>query len=74
MAKIDIQPDHVDRGTWWLIWVERGEVVGRVLQDRNGRCQIAPQGPHWSPMKSFGGQFEGLDSALAEVSLYFKQR
>ena len=75
MARIEFQPDNMNSSIWWLTWVETGEVVGRILQDGNGRCQISPQGPHWSPMKSFGGKsFETKDAALAEVELYFRGR
>jgi len=74
MARIELRPDNVSHGTWWLWWVEKGEVIGRILQAPSGRCQIAPQGPHWSPMKSFGKAFDSPAAALAEVTQYFRQR
>jgi hypothetical protein len=75
VAQIELRPDNVITGTWWLVWVDRDEVVGRILQDAGGKCQIAPQGPHWSPMKSFGGKsYDTRSAALAEVTLYFRER
>jgi hypothetical protein len=75
VAQIELRPDNVITGTWWLVWVDRDEVVGRILQDGGGKCQIAPQGPHWSPMKSFGGKsYDTRSAALAEVTLYFRER
>jgi hypothetical protein len=36
---------------------------------------VSPQGPHWSPMKSFAGaSFDSPESALAEVERYFRGR
>jgi hypothetical protein len=47
-------------------WLERNEIIGRIVQDSNGLCQIAPNGPHWSPMKSFAGfYFDSSETALA---------
>lgn len=75
MASIELQPDNVSSNVWWLKWVEADEVVGSISQDSNGRCQIQPQGPHWSPMKSFGGKsFTSREAALAEVAMYFRER
>jgi len=74
MATINPRPDNVVTGLWWLIWTEREEIVARVEQDPKGLCRIVPEGPHWSPMKSFGRSYAGLDSALSEVRLYFKGR
>jgi hypothetical protein len=75
MATIQLVPDNVDARIWWMNWVEKDEFIGRVVQDSNGRCQIAPSGPHWSPMKSFAGlSFDHPEKALAEVELYFRGR
>lgn len=75
MAQIGLRPDNSNAGRWWLVWIEKGEVIGSLLQERSGRCQISPQGPYWSPMKSFGGKsFDTRSDALAEVSLYFRER
>ena len=75
MAIIKVDPDNVLAGIWWMKWVEREEIVGRIVQDSMGRWQITPQGPQWSPMKSFGGlSFESRDAALIEVQLYFRGR
>ncbi len=72
---IQLNPDNVDTGIWWMRWVEKDEIVGRIIRDRRGRCQIAPQGPHWSPMKSFAGfSFDCPEKAVAEVELYFRGR
>jgi hypothetical protein len=74
MATIDTRADKVSTGLWWLIWTEREEIIGRVEQDPEGMCKIVPEGPHWSPMKSFGQSYDGLDRAVSEVRLYFKGR
>jgi hypothetical protein len=75
MATIVLIPDNVLAHNWLIRWVERNEVIGRIVQDNNGRCQISPLGPHWSPMKSFAAfSFSNLDEALAEVKLYFRDR
>ena len=51
------------------------EETRRIIQDSSGRCHIAPLGPQWSPMKSFGGlSFDSCEGALAEVQLYFRDR
>jgi hypothetical protein len=72
MATIQLRPDNIDAGIWWMKWVERDEIIGRIVQHRNGHCQIAPSGPHWSPMKSFAAFFfDSPEKALAEVELYF---
>jgi hypothetical protein len=56
-------------------WVERDEIIGRIIRHRNGRCQIAPSGPYWSPMKSFAAFFfDSPEKALVEVKLYFDGR
>lgn len=56
-------------------WVERDEIIGRIVRDWSGRCLIAPEGPYWSPMKSFAGfSFDSPEKALAEVELYFRGR
>ena len=75
MATIRLVPDNIDARIWWLSWVEKGELIGRIVQDSSGRCQIAPSGPYWSPMKSFAGfPFDNPEKALAEVQLYFRGR
>jgi hypothetical protein len=75
MATIQLRPDNIEAGIWWMKWVERDEIIGRIVQHRNGRCQIAPSGPHWSPMKSFAASlFESPEKAVAEVELYFRRR
>ena len=74
MATIEARADRVATGLWWLIWIEREEIVARVEQDPAGMCKIVMEGPHWSPMKSFGRAFDGLDEAVREVRLYFKGR
>ncbi|WP_423956806.1 hypothetical protein [Bradyrhizobium sp.] len=75
MATIELQRDNVDDSVWWLKWIEAGEIIGRIRQDGDGRCQIVPQGVRWSPMKSFGGRsFCTREAALAEVMLYFRGR
>jgi hypothetical protein len=75
MASIELRPDNVSSDVWWLRWVEADEIVGRILQDSHGRCQIQPRGPRWSPMKSFGGRsFDSREAALAEVIMYFRGR
>ena len=74
MATIEARPDKLATGLWWLIWIEREETVAKVEQDPAGLCRIVPEGPHWSPMKSFGRSYDGINQALAEVRLYFKGR
>jgi hypothetical protein len=75
MATIQIHPDNLDDAVWWIKWVERDEIIGRIIRHRNGCCQIAPSGPHWSPMKSFAAfVFDSPEKALAEVELYFQGR
>jgi hypothetical protein len=75
MATIILVPDNVLAHSWSINWVEKNEVIGRIVQDNNGSCQISPLGPHWSPMKSFAAfSFSNPDEALAEVNLYFRDR
>jgi hypothetical protein len=75
MATIILIPDNVLAHSWSINWVEQNEVIGRIVQDNSGCCQISPIGPHWSPMKSFAAfSFRSPDEALAEVSLYFRDR
>lgn len=75
MATIRLAPDNVDTHIRWIRWVERDEIIGRVIRDWNGCCRIAPEGPHWSPMKGFADWcFESPEQALAEVELYFQGR
>jgi hypothetical protein len=75
MATIQLDVDNVHGNIWWVKWVEREEIVGRIVQHGIGRCQIYPLGPHWSPMKSFAAfSFDCPQKALAEVELYFRGR
>lgn len=74
MAEIELRPDNIDEHVWWLHWVERGEIVGRIDRESEGRCTMMPLGQHWSPMKSFGRSFESPSEALREVALYFQRR
>ena len=74
MAQIEMRADPVDSGVFWLSWVERNEIVGRIDQDPSGTARVTPQGPHWSPMKSIGRSFDSPMSALREVQLYFERR
>jgi hypothetical protein len=75
MATIQLNPDDILTRIWWVKWLEKDEIIGRIYQDTNGRYIISPRGPHWSPMKSFAGfSFERPDAALAEVELYFRGR
>jgi hypothetical protein len=75
MVSFQLERDKVFDLIWWIKWVERDEIVGRIVQDRAGHCQILPVGPHWSPMKSFAAfSFADPESALAEVELYFGER
>jgi hypothetical protein len=75
MATIKLIPDNVESRCWWINWVEREEVIGRIIQAGDGCWQIAPIGPHWSPMKSFAAfSFSSPEEASAEVELYFRDR
>ncbi|MGJ5177488.1 hypothetical protein ACQR16_05650 [Bradyrhizobium oligotrophicum] len=75
MATIQLDPDNVHGHIRWLKWVERDQIIGRIIRNFSGRCEIAPEGPHWSPMKSFAGSsFDSPEKALAEVQLYFRGR
>ena len=74
MAEIEMRSDAVRPDVWWLYWVERDEIVGRIDQDSGGLCTVTPQGPHWGPMKSIGRAFESPASACREVQLYFGRR
>jgi hypothetical protein len=74
MALIEMRADHVDMNVWWLWWVDRNEIVGRIDQDLSGVVWVTPQGPHWSPMKSISRLFPSPVSAHREVQLYFERR
>jgi hypothetical protein len=75
MATIQLVRDNIETSMWWMTWVEKGEVIGSIVQDSDGRCRICPQGPHWSPMKSFAGfASETPQQAVVEVELYFRDR
>jgi hypothetical protein len=74
LAKIEMRPDNIEKEVWWLYWLERKEVVGRIERELSGRFSVTPQGPHWSPMKSIGRSFAEPADALREVQLYFENR
>jgi hypothetical protein len=75
MATIQLDVDSLHRHIWSIKWIELDEIIGRIVQDGTGRCQIFPLGPRWSPMKSFAAySFESPQKALAEVELYFRGR
>ena len=75
MATINLRPHNENSSIWYLVWAEQEEVIGKVIQGEDNRYHIAPQGPHWSPMKSFAFQsFENPAGALREVRLYFMGR
>lgn len=74
MATIEMRPDNIDTTRWWVLWIEREEIVARIDQDLTGTCKVTPQGPHWSPMKSIGRVFDSPATALREVRLYFERR
>jgi hypothetical protein len=74
LAKIEMRPDNIETKVWWLYWVEREEIVGRIEEDVAGQCTVTPQGPYWSPMKSVAGSFREPADALREVQLYFERR
>ena len=40
LAKIEMRPDNIETEVWWLYWVEREEVVGRVERELGGRCTV----------------------------------
>jgi hypothetical protein len=74
VATIDMRPDNEAKGLWWLVWVERDEIVARIEHDPEGLCHIAPEGPFWSPLKSFGEAYDSPSVALDQVRLYFERR
>jgi hypothetical protein len=74
MAIIEMRPDTIETGVWWLYWVGREEIVARIDRDLHGIYTVTPRGPHWSPMKSIGRVFGSPDSALHEVQMYFERR
>ena len=74
VAEIVMRPDTVRSDVWWVVWVEREEIVARIDQDPSGVCTVTPQGPHWSPMKSVGRTFDSPANALYEVQQYFARR
>jgi hypothetical protein len=74
VAEIAMRPDNIEKTVWWLHWGERGEVVGRIDQESDGRFTLTPLGLHWSPLKTFARSFESPSSALREVQLYFQRR
>jgi hypothetical protein len=75
MATIELVAHNERVGTWLLFWVEREEVLGRVLQQEEGGYVVSAQGPHWNPMKSFAGnRFATALDALREVQIYFQHR
>jgi hypothetical protein len=75
MATIQLVPDNINHHIWWMNWVEKDEMIGRIVRDSSGRCQISPSGPYWSPMKSFAGfSFDHPEKARVEVETYFQGR
>ncbi len=74
MAELVMRPDAASTQVWWVIWVERDEVVARIERDPSGLCTVVPQGTNWSPMKRIGRSFDSPLNALREVQLYFKRR
>ena len=75
MATLQLDSDNSDSRVWWIRWREKEQVVGRIVQDGSGRCQVHPVGPHWGPMKSFAAfSFDSPQAALTEVDLYFRGR
>jgi hypothetical protein len=75
MATFQLKADNLSSRVWWIRWLEKDEIIGRIVEDATGRCQVFPSGPHWSPMKSFAAFFfESPNHALAEVELYFHDR
>ena len=74
MATIGTRPDNGAHGVWWLIWIEREVIIGKVEQDIAGRFRIVPEGLQWSPMKGFGRTYDSLEQAVSEVRLYFEGR
>ncbi|PZA12878.1 hypothetical protein DNX69_06160 [Rhodopseudomonas palustris] len=74
MARIELKVDR-GNGLWYLVWAETEQVVGHLSEESPGRFRILPDGPYWSPMKSFGGQlFDTPEAALEEVRVYFRRR
>ena len=72
MATIALKVDNIDPDIWWLIWIEKNEVIGKIVEDGSEHWRVMPQGPHWSPMKSFAGNsFKTPQSALMEIQIYF---
>jgi hypothetical protein len=75
MAALQLDVDNLSSRVWWIRWLEKNEIIGRIEQVSTGRCHVFPSGPHWSPMKSFAAfDFDNPQSALAEVELYFRGR
>lgn len=75
MATIELRPHNEHASIWYLVWSERNELIGRVTQGEDDRYRIAPEGPHWGPMKSFAAKsYENPDGARCEVQLYFLGR
>ena len=72
MATIKLVPDNVSARIWWMNWEEKDEVIGHIRQNSNGRCEIAPSGPHWSPMKSFAAfTFDQPEKRLPRYNFIF---
>lgn len=75
MATIELRPHNEKMSTWYLVWGERNELIGRVERGEDDRYRISPQGPHWGPMKSFASQsFAQAEAARLEVQMYFAGR
>jgi hypothetical protein len=74
VAELVMRPDTGRTHVWWVVWVERDEIVARIDRDPDGACTVSPQGPNWSPMKRIEQSFDSPASALREVELYFERR
>ena len=75
MATLHLDGDNTNSRVWWIKWLEREEIIGRIVKEEAGRCRVYPSGPHWGPMKSFAAfSFDSPQTALAEVELYFRGR
>lgn len=74
MAELVMRPDTGSVHVWWLIWVDRDEIVARIDRDLRGACTVTPQGAHWSPLKRIERSFDSPESAFREVELYFERR
>jgi hypothetical protein len=74
VAELVMRPDTTGPHLWWVVWLEREEVVARIDQGPSGDFTVSPQGAHWSPMKRIERSFDSPASAFREVQLYFERR